>query len=241
MCGTWSWVFILQHNLTLTLSWDLEDSMIDSFALEMLSELDLDAEFFSLFERNWMEFELFYSGKKDAIEDIKDTWLPWKDKFASAGLKSTCILVIVLPRELKVLMLNSSCTVTRCTSHFMATMGLPCTHKIVGCLGMTIPLDIVHPHWRIDTLSLNKEVDSSSEGNNNFSVLLDELCSKYQTWPLSKQELVTSMIAKLVNESDIYFEPVIQRPKGRPPKAKKKKGKTSTSRDPSKFKLVDSS
>ncbi|GJU16010.1 hypothetical protein Tco_1143976 [Tanacetum coccineum] len=31
-----------------------------------------------------MEFELFYSGKKDAIEDIKDTWLPWKDKFISA-------------------------------------------------------------------------------------------------------------------------------------------------------------
>ncbi|GJV56787.1 hypothetical protein Tco_1457792 [Tanacetum coccineum] len=60
-------------------------------------------------------------------------------------------------------------------------------------------------------------------------------------WPLSKQELATSMIAKLVNESDTYFEPIIRRPNGRPPKAKKKKGETSTTRDPSKFELVESS
>ncbi|GKC53728.1 protein FAR1-related sequence 5 [Tanacetum coccineum] len=84
-------------------------------------------------------------------------------------------------------------------------------------------------------------IDSSSDGNNNFFMLLDELHSKYQMWPLSKQELATSMIAKLVNESDTYFEPVIRRPKGRSPKAKKKKGKTSTTRDPSKFELVESS
>lgn len=132
-------------------------------------------------------------------------------------------------------------TVTPCTGHFMATMGLPCAHKIVSSLGMTIPLNIIHPHWRIDTLSLNPEVDSSSDGNNNFFVLLNELRSKYQMWPLGKQELATSMIAKLVNESDTYFEPVIRRPKGRPPKVKKKKGKTSTTRDPSKFELVESS
>ncbi|GKD88254.1 hypothetical protein Tco_1363761, partial [Tanacetum coccineum] len=102
------------------------------------------------------------------------------------------------------------CTVTPCTGHFMATMGLQCYHKIVSCLGMTIPLDNIHPHWRIDTLSLNPEVDSSTDGNNDLSVLLSELHSKYQTWPHSKQELATSVIAKLVNESDIYFEPVIQ-------------------------------
>ncbi|GJV26521.1 integrase, catalytic region, zinc finger, CCHC-type containing protein [Tanacetum coccineum] len=46
MCEICSWVFILQHNLTSTLSWDLEASMIDSFALEMLPELDLDEGFF---------------------------------------------------------------------------------------------------------------------------------------------------------------------------------------------------
>ncbi|GKB09313.1 ribonuclease H-like domain, reverse transcriptase, RNA-dependent DNA polymerase, partial [Tanacetum coccineum] len=39
-------VFILQHNLTLSLSWDLEALMIDSFALEMLPELVLDEGFF---------------------------------------------------------------------------------------------------------------------------------------------------------------------------------------------------
>ncbi|GKD78576.1 PKS-NRPS hybrid synthetase [Tanacetum coccineum] len=38
----------------------------------------------SLFDKNWKEFELCYSSKKDAIEYIKDTWLPWKEKFVSA-------------------------------------------------------------------------------------------------------------------------------------------------------------
>ncbi|GJY66985.1 hypothetical protein Tco_0469223 [Tanacetum coccineum] len=41
-------VFILQLNLTLSLSRDLEACMVDSFALEMLSELILDAGFFVL-------------------------------------------------------------------------------------------------------------------------------------------------------------------------------------------------
>ncbi|GKA63315.1 hypothetical protein Tco_0762921 [Tanacetum coccineum] len=46
--GTWSWVFILQLIFNLTLSRDLEACMVDSFALEMLPELVLDAGFFVL-------------------------------------------------------------------------------------------------------------------------------------------------------------------------------------------------
>ena len=49
------------------------------------------------------------------------------------------------------------------------------------------------------------------------------------------------MITKVLNETDVFFEPMIRRPKGRPPKAKKKRGISSTTRDPSKFELVESS
>ncbi|GKC59631.1 hypothetical protein Tco_1087229, partial [Tanacetum coccineum] len=193
---------------------------------------------------------------KDAIEYIKDTWLPSKEKFVSAWTekylhfgnrsssraegahaklklylpvstgsfqdvkKKICLAVEHEFNEIKVKLASEkirvphNCnmhlfrdllshvsqfalkeihkkfekikdgTVTPCTGHFMATMGLPCAHKIVSCLGNTIPLDIIHPHWRIDTLSINSEVDSSSDGNNNFFILLDELRSKYQMWPL---------------------------------------------------------
>ncbi|KAL4572135.1 hypothetical protein LXL04_018904 [Taraxacum kok-saghyz] len=38
----------------------------------------------TIFEDNWAEFELCYKTKKVAIEYIKNTWLPWKEKFVSA-------------------------------------------------------------------------------------------------------------------------------------------------------------
>ena len=128
-----------------------------------------------------------------------------------------------------------------CTGHFMATMGLPCVHKINSLQGMALSLDLVHPHWRIDTLSLNPGDDSHNDIDDQFAKLLSELQSKYQVWPLSKKELCTAMITKFLNQSDIFFEPVIQRPRGRPPKAKKKRGVTSTTRDPSRFEYVESS
>lgn len=49
------------------------------------------------------------------------------------------------------------------------------------------------------------------------------------------------MITKLLSESDTFFEPMIRRPKGRPPKSKKKRGINSTARDPSRFERVESS
>ncbi|GJW53037.1 protein FAR1-related sequence 5 [Tanacetum coccineum] len=131
--------------------------------------------------------------------------------------------------------------VTTCTGHFMATMCLPCVHKINSLHGMTLSLDLVHPHWRIDTLSLDPEDDSHNETDEQFTKLLNELQSKYQAWPLSKKELATSMLTKFLNQPNILFEPLIQRPRGRPPKAKKKRGVTSTTRDPSRFEYVESS
>ncbi|KAL6532409.1 hypothetical protein OROGR_014379 [Orobanche gracilis] len=91
---------------------------------------------------------------------------------------------------------------TPCTGHFMATTGLPCAHKIKYWQGTTLSLDLIHPHWRIDTLSLKLQDDLHNEG------------------------------------TDRLDEPVIQRPKGRP-KSKKKRGITSTRRDPSRFELVE--
>jgi hypothetical protein len=123
----------------------------------------------------------------------------------------------------------------------MATTGLPCVHKINSLQGMALSLDLVHLHWRIDTLSLNPGDDSHNDINDQFAKFLSELQSKYQVWPLSKKELCTAMITKFLNQSDILFEPVIQRPRGRPPKAKKKRGVTSTIRDPSRFEYVESS
>ncbi|KAJ9538818.1 hypothetical protein OSB04_031551 [Centaurea solstitialis] len=38
----------------------------------------------ALFEENWHEFELLYKEKKDALECIKQIWLPWKEKFVTA-------------------------------------------------------------------------------------------------------------------------------------------------------------
>ncbi|KAL4571421.1 hypothetical protein LXL04_018180 [Taraxacum kok-saghyz] len=80
-----------------------------------------------------------------------------------------------------------------------------------------------------------------SESTDRFDDLLNELRLKYQMWPLNKKEDALSLITKLVNQYDTVFEPVIQRPKGRPPKSKKKRGVTSTTRFPSRFELIESS
>ncbi|GJU91435.1 PKS-NRPS hybrid synthetase [Tanacetum coccineum] len=70
--------------------------------------------------------------------------------------------------------------VTMCTGHFLATMGLPCVHRINSLQGMALSLDLVHPHWRIDTLSLCQEDDSQNDIDDQFAKLITELQSKYQ-------------------------------------------------------------
>ncbi|KAJ9566461.1 hypothetical protein OSB04_002427 [Centaurea solstitialis] len=178
----------------------------------------------ALFEENWREFELIYKEKKDALEYIKNIWLPWKEKLVTAWTD-------------KYLHFGG---LTPCTGHFTATTGLPCAHKIKYWQGTSLSLDLIHPHWRIDTLSLKLQEDLHDEGTDRLDELLNELRSTYQTWPLTKKKHVVSVISNLVNESDILFEPVIRQPKGRP-KSKKKRGITSTTRDPSRFELVESS
>ncbi|GJQ98693.1 hypothetical protein Tco_0009832, partial [Tanacetum coccineum] len=44
-------------------------------------------------------------------------------------------------------------TMAPCTGHFTATMGLPCAHKIINSRETKLSLDLIHPHWRIDTLT----------------------------------------------------------------------------------------
>ncbi|CAH1445508.1 unnamed protein product [Lactuca virosa] len=89
-----------------------------------------------------------------------------------------------------------------------------CAHKIQHLQGMKLSLDLIHPHWRIDTLRLNSEDDSHNDGVNKFDELLIELSSRYQMWPLSKKEFATSMINKLLTEFDTLFELMIRRPEG---------------------------
>nr|KAJ0192519.1 hypothetical protein LSAT_V11C800444140 [Lactuca sativa] len=100
-----------------------------------------------------------------------------------------------------------------CTGHFMATMGFPCAHNIKQLEGKPLSLDLIHPQWRIDTLRLNSEDDSHNDGVNKFDELLTDLSSRYKPWPLSKKEFATSMITKLLTESDAFFEPMIRKPK----------------------------
>ncbi|KAL4568210.1 hypothetical protein LXL04_023817 [Taraxacum kok-saghyz] len=119
-------------------------------------------------------------------------------------------------------------TMTDCTGHVMATMGLPCAHKINHLYRKPLSLYLIHPHWKIDTLRLDSKGDSQNDVVNEFDGLLSELSTKYQTWPLSKKEIAISIITKLLNESDTFFEPMILRPKGRHLKAKKKRGVNST-------------
>ena len=38
----------------------------------------------TIFQNNWAEFELLYQTKKVALEYIRNTWFPWKQKFVSA-------------------------------------------------------------------------------------------------------------------------------------------------------------
>nr|KAJ0200991.1 hypothetical protein LSAT_V11C600311630 [Lactuca sativa] len=96
-----------------------------------------------------------------------------------------------------------------------------------------IKVDLYAKEGRIDTLRLDLEDNSHNDVTNEFDKLLSELSSKYQMWPLSKKEFATSIVTKLLTESDTFFMHVIRRLKGRPPKEKKKKR--------NKFELVESS
>ncbi|GJR11964.1 hypothetical protein Tco_0794616 [Tanacetum coccineum] len=72
-----------------------------------------------------------------------------------------------------------------------------------------LSFDLIHPHWRIDTLTLNPEDVSHNDGADPFVKLLDVLNAKYKAWPLHKKETATMMITNRISQSDMLFEPVI--------------------------------
>nr|XP_043623579.1 uncharacterized protein LOC122595302 [Erigeron canadensis] len=271
------------------------------------------------FVRNWEELLSFCSDKKEAIEYINNTWLPWKQNFVCAwtdkslhfgissssarakgayahaklkeylqistgggfqevkdylhgtmilifteikaklGSQSISVLSICRMSLFKQLLYRVSHfalkeiyeqykkseegTMAPCTGHFMATMGLPCSHKIKEWHGRALPVELIHPNWRIDSASLSLKTDSDTPNDVNakFDKLLNELQPKFQLWSLNKKEFATMVITKLINQSDLLCEQVIQRPQGSLPKSNKKRAISPTRRDPSRFEHVESS
>ncbi|KAG5552486.1 hypothetical protein RHGRI_010537 [Rhododendron griersonianum] len=125
-----------------------------------------------------------------------------------------------------------------CTGHFMATMGLPCAHKMIDWKGKALPLDAIHSQWRIDMISLTCS-DGGASGE-VFKGLIHELDDKYEAWPPTQKERAQERISQLVNPSlPLLFEPNVQCPKGRPSGSKKGMESGSTRRNPSKFEIVD--
>ncbi|KAH7863204.1 hypothetical protein Vadar_014710 [Vaccinium darrowii] len=124
-----------------------------------------------------------------------------------------------------------------CTGHFMASMGLPCAHKMIGWKGKVIPLEEIHTQWRIDgRVLVVPEVGETNGGE--FKRLVHELEDKNQEWPLSQKECVQGKISQLINPPiPLVLEPNILPYKGRP--SGSKKGTTSTRRNASKFEIVD--
>ncbi|KAH7848816.1 hypothetical protein Vadar_008467 [Vaccinium darrowii] len=122
-----------------------------------------------------------------------------------------------------------------CTGHFMASMGLPCAHKMISWKGKVIPLEEIHTQWRIDgRVLVVPEVGETNGGE--FKRLVHELEDKYQEWPLSQKECVQGKISQLINPSiPLVLEPNILPHKGRP--SGSKKGTTSTRRNASKFEI----
>ncbi|GJU88946.1 hypothetical protein Tco_1301369 [Tanacetum coccineum] len=163
----------------------------------------------TLFEKNWGEFAMLYNENRDAVEYVKKNWLLWKEKFVSDFKKvkeDICLAVKHEFNEMKVKLAYERLQVPH-------NCNMPLFRELLS-QQTTLPLDLVHLQWRIGALSLNPKDDLPNDDANKFSKLLNELCVKYQEWPLSKKEFATSMITKLVNQNDILFEPVIQRPKG---------------------------
>ncbi|GKA62883.1 PKS-NRPS hybrid synthetase [Tanacetum coccineum] len=199
-----------------------------------------------LFDKNWAEFELDYKDKLHSVDYIKSTWLPCKEKFVSAwtdrylhfGNRSSS---------------RAEGAHAKLNKYLQVSTGD--LHEVKKKISLAVEHEFNENKVRLATIykekgrysnslhrSLNTEDPSPNHKDNQFANFLSELQCKYDVWPLSKKELATSMITNLLNESNTLFEPtVIQRPRGIPPKAKKKRGVTSTARDPSRFEYVESS
>ncbi|KAG5551462.1 hypothetical protein RHGRI_009772 [Rhododendron griersonianum] len=109
-----------------------------------------------------------------------------------------------------------------CTGHFMASMGLPCAHKMIEWKDKILPLDAIHSQWRIDIRSLSV---SNGEQDGNSA---------------APKESAQGSISQLEHPSfPMLFEPTIQVHKGRPPTSRKGKETSSTKRNSSQFEIID--
>ncbi|KAI3741483.1 hypothetical protein L1987_59157 [Smallanthus sonchifolius] len=70
-------------------------------------------------------------------------------------------------------------TMTPCTGHFMQLWVFLVLTEFNICTEQHFPMELIHLHWRIDTLSLNSEDALHNDGANSFVKLLNELYAKY--------------------------------------------------------------
>ncbi|XP_077214390.1 protein FAR1-RELATED SEQUENCE 5-like [Tasmannia lanceolata] len=136
---------------------------------------------------------------------------------------------------------TSNPNLTTCKSHFTATMGLPCAHKM-RCLldeGKVLHLGDVHSQWRIDDRMIG-DIGIVKNNQDKMKEILGDFHKEYTKWPPSQQEVALNQLSHLVGTSTpMLREPSVQNPRGRPPTSKNKKSKSSTSREPSEFEIVE--
>ena len=134
-----------------------------------------------------------------------------------------------------------------CTGSFLATMGLPCAHKMNFEKEKCLQIHHIHPQWRIDTISLTSRgsldeanVDETNADDDEMKDLLAKLYERYQHWPNFQRGEVKRRIFTILNmEEPLVNEPNIQTRKKRKVKSKKGHGLSSTKRDLSQFEIVE--
>lgn len=105
----------------------------------------------------------------------------------------------------------------------MKTMGLPCAHKMVNWRNEALNLDLIHSQWQLDGRYLSAFTTThNGDRDDGFSVMLEELRTKYQEWPVSKKDIAREKISELLNRFDVLSEPNTRPPKGRPANSKNK-------------------
>ncbi|XP_058217649.1 uncharacterized protein LOC131328770 [Rhododendron vialii] len=151
----------------------------------------------------------------------------------------THVSIFALSELLKQYELSTSSLLDPCRSQFSNTMGLPCAHFMQNMRGEPLLLSDIHPQWRIDIRSLNMDGGVNTNGS-DIESLLKKFHDKYKCMPLGQREDSHKQIAQLIDaEIPLTLEPTIQPHKGRPSGSKKRKGDSSTTRDPSAFEIVE--
>ncbi|XP_058216857.1 protein FAR1-RELATED SEQUENCE 5-like [Rhododendron vialii] len=202
----------------------------------------------SSFHEAWHLLEVQYKEKEYVINYLKNTWLPFKERFfpqtkiASEKLRVTHKFQIPMLKELVSHVsffalgeLFKQCELAwidyvlgLCTGHFSRTMGLPCAHMMRDKKDGTLLLDDIHPQWRIDRSFIDMDGGVDTNGS-EIASLLKRFHDKYKQMPLAQKEDSHMRIAKLVDgEIPLTLEPNIHPHKGRPLGSKKRKRDSST-------------